>query len=51
LVGDEVDKIHSYNFLDGTEWERNRDSNEPTPSDDTSPEEEDAAEEPAELAF
>jgi len=38
LVGDFVDKATKFTFLDGTTWERNRESNDPKPADDTSPE-------------
>lgn len=37
LVGDDVDAVHSFNFRDGTQWDRLRTTNQPTPLDDTTP--------------
>lgn len=38
LVGDDVDNIRAFEFLDGTRWELGRDSNLPRPAGDTTPE-------------
>jgi len=40
LVGDDVDKLRAFEFLDGTRWELDRDANLPLPADNTTPEEE-----------